>query len=88
MDEFPDDELQDIEEQAREVGKLTPREMAKLLDVYPQQVYKEIREGRLELEWCICGRRVVDVAKATDVFQAKARKRRGVLDTRPDEDRE
>jgi hypothetical protein len=69
------DELDELEEQVREVGKLTPREYARLRGVAPQMVYYYIRTKRLELEYCVCGRRVVDVVKADAVFSAKKKDR-------------
>jgi hypothetical protein len=71
MDE-PDFELEDIAEQAQEVGKLTPREYAKLNGMSPQLVYYHIRNKHLELEYCICGRKVLDVATADAYFKKDA----------------
>ena len=65
------DELGDIEEQARVVGKLTPREYAKLRGLSPQLVSSHIRNKTLELEYCICGRRVLDVKLADEALQEK-----------------
>jgi hypothetical protein len=83
-------ELEDIAEQAREVGKLTPREYAKLHDKAPQLIYYHIRQKHFELEWCICGRRVIDV-KTVDAFfeglQKTTQTRRGTVDTRSDSER-
>jgi predicted site-specific integrase-resolvase len=70
------DELDDIAEQAEEVGKLTPREFAQLIGVAPQMVYYYIRNGRINVERCICGRKVIDVETAKAVF-AKTTEARG-----------
>lgn len=78
-------ELDDIAEQAREVGKLTPREYAKMKGVAPQLVYYYIRTNKIELEYCICGRRVIDVKLADAVFDA--RKKGDTVDKRSDDDR-
>lgn len=56
--------IEELEEQAEEVDYLTPREFAKLLGIYPQQVYNHIRKGVYEAERCKCGRVVVCVSKA------------------------
>jgi hypothetical protein len=64
----PDFELEDIAEQAREVGKLTPIEYAKLHNISPQLIYYHIRNKHLELEYCICGRKVLDVKTADEYF--------------------
>ena len=84
----PDFELADIAEQAEIVGKLSPREYAKLRGTTPQSIYYHIRNKTIELEYCVCGRRVVDVAKADASLQEKARQRGKELDTRSDADRE
>jgi hypothetical protein len=60
-------ELEELADQVREVGKLTPREYAKLRGHNAQLVYYYIRQKQLELEYCICGRKVLDV-KLTDEF--------------------
>lgn len=78
-------ELEDIAEQAEEVGKLTPREYAKLRGMQPQLVYYYIRTGAIKMETCICGRKVIDVRAADEAIQEKTRKRRTNVDTRSDE---
>lgn len=71
----------ELEDQAQEVGKLSPREFAKLIGVAPQMVYYYIRTGKIELEYCICGRKVVDVKLATNVFESR---KKGIVDIKPD----
>lgn len=86
IDEF---ELLDIEEQAREVGKLTPLEYARLRGKVPQLIYYYIRNQKLSLEYCVCGRRVLDVKTADDFFASLAtndHKRRTGVDRRSDEE--
>lgn len=75
------DELDEIRDQAEEVGFLTPREFAKLMDVAPQQIYYWIRNGVLETEQCRCGRRILNVDIATKNIQAKKEARRSQLGT-------
>lgn len=91
MDRMPtEEELQqlDLEEHAQKEGaKLTPIDYAKLRRVRPQLIYYHIRNGHLEIEYCGCGRKTLDVAKADAYFQEKARERRGVVDTRADQER-
>jgi hypothetical protein len=56
--------------------KLTPREFAYLRSkqtstiVSPQRVYYYIRRERLKLEYCDCGRKVLDVQAATELFDS------------------
>lgn len=75
------DELDDIEEQADIVGKLTPREYAKIRGMAPQMVYYYIRNGVIDVERCICGRKVIDVKQADDRLQKKAEARSSKLET-------
>jgi hypothetical protein len=82
-----DEYLADVAEQATVVGKLTPIEYGRLRGIKPQLVYYYIRNGKIELEWCICGRRVVDVEASDKALQTQTRKRREVLDTRSDAER-
>jgi hypothetical protein len=82
----PEDfERLDLEDQAEEVGYLTPREYAKLRGMAPQLVYYYIRTGVIKDELCRCGRRVVQVSTADEALQEKARQRGGALDARSDE---
>jgi hypothetical protein len=67
MDE-EDLERMEIEDQAATVGKLTPREYAKIRNMQPQLVYYHLRNNHIELELCICGRKVIDVKKTDDFF--------------------
>jgi hypothetical protein len=83
----PPTELDEIQDQADEVGKLTPREYAKLRGMSPQLVYYYIRNKVVTEERCVCGRRVVDVKAADEALAAQTRKRGSGLDTRSDGDR-
>jgi hypothetical protein len=62
-------ELLDIVDQAETIGKLTPREYAKIRNMAPQLVYYHLRNKHIELELCICGRKVIDVKKTDDYFE-------------------
>lgn len=62
-------ELLDIEDQAAEVGKLTPREYAKIRHMQPQLVYYHLRLNHFKLEMCVCGRKVIDVKEADAYFE-------------------
>jgi hypothetical protein len=91
MDGPPDMELDDIQEQADEIGYLTPREYAKLNGLNPQLVYYYIRTKKIEVEHCKCGRKVIHIEAADKVF---ANSRAGKdpmtiqIDKRSDEERE
>jgi hypothetical protein len=61
-------ERKDLEDQAKEVGKLSPAEYAKLRGIRPQLVYWHIRRGNIKKEWCVCGRRVIDVRLADEAL--------------------
>jgi hypothetical protein len=77
MPEEPDFELEDLKEQANEVGKLSPKEYAKLRGISSVQlIYYHIRRKHLTLEHCICGRRVLDVKLADAFFQTQEEARR------------
>jgi hypothetical protein len=82
-------ELEDIAEQAEEVGKLSPREYAKLRKITPQLVYYYLRTGKIKEERCICGRKVIDVATADSYLASQQEARRvrsGQPVLLPDED--
>jgi hypothetical protein len=82
----PEDfERLDLEDQAQEVGFLTPREYAKLRGMTPQMVYYYIRTGVVKDELCKCGRRIVNVLATDEALSEKARKSGGALDSRSDE---
>lgn len=76
--------VEELQEQADEVDFLTPRELAKLLGVHPQQVYTWIRKGVFEAERCKCGRTVVCVSKAKAALDKKKRERGEII--RPEDD--
>lgn len=77
--EEPDFELIDIEDQAEEVGFLTPREYAKLRGMSPQLVYYYIRTKKIQDERCKCGRRVIAVRAADEAIQTQKNQRGGDL---------
>lgn len=78
-------ELMELEDQAQEVGKLSPREYGKLRGISPQLVYYYIRNKQLDIELCICGRKVIDVVLADKFFVAIKQKKQG-LEIKHDED--
>ena len=80
--------VEELQEQAEEVGFLTPREFAKLRGVHAQQVYTWIRKGWIESEKCKCGRTIVNTAKAVEALDKRARDIGRIVDTSPDEERE
>lgn len=61
----------DLADQA-ELGKMTPREYAKLRNIAPQLIYYYVRTGHMKMEICVCGRKVVDVAQADAYLAEKA----------------
>jgi len=66
-------ELDDLEDEATEVKKLTPIDYAKLRGMRPQQVYYNLKKHKdlLQSERCSCGRRVIDVEQADLYFGFK-----------------
>lgn len=49
--------------------KASPIEYAKSRkDLSPQLVYYHIRQGHLKKEQCVCGRSVIDIAEADELF--------------------
>ena len=65
----------DLAEQVFVAGKLTPREFATWMDTSPQMIYYYIRTGTLKLEYCNCGRKVLDVDQSTEALQARKKDR-------------
>ena len=76
MDE-EDFERMEIQDQADEVGYLTPREYAKLRYMAPQGIYYHIRNKHIEVTICMCGRKVINV-KETDEYFRKLHDKRGI----------
>lgn len=86
MDEIESEadlERLELEDQAQEVGFLTPREYAKLRGMQPQLVYYYIRTKQIEPELCKCGRKIISVEQTDKLF---ASKKKGIVDTRSDEE--
>lgn len=66
-----EDELQDALELARESPELvvlTPINYAKARGIRPQKVYGAIRNRKLSKEYCPCGRLIVNVSAADELF--------------------
>ena len=74
-DEFERLELLD---QAETIGKLTPREYARLRFMQPQLVYYHLRNNHIQLELCVCGRKVIDVSLVDKYFEELRNGKRGV----------
>lgn len=62
-------EQDDLEDRAAEQTHMTPRDYARARSVTPQLVYYYIRNGRISPSACSCGRRVIEVAEADEVFR-------------------
>lgn len=78
--------VEELEEQAEEVGFLTPREFAKLRGVHAQQVYTWIRKGMIDAETCKCGRTIVNVEASVAKLEKRARDVGRIVDVEPDEE--
>jgi hypothetical protein len=76
--------VEELKEQAEEEDYLTPREFAKLMGVFPQQVYTWIRKGVFQAEKCKCGRTVVCVSAAQAAINKKARELGKFVDPKDD----
>jgi hypothetical protein len=70
-DLFKQMERDELQDQMELLGKMTPREFAKLKCIAPQQVYYYIRSGKIEMEKCICGRHVIDTEKASEFLDSR-----------------
>lgn len=53
--------------------KLTPREYAKLRDISPQLLYYYIKQNVLILEYCACGRKILDVSQTDKILSEVSR---------------
>jgi len=60
------------EDTLRDARALSPMDYAKMRHIYPQRVYKALRNGQLERRVCLCGRLVVDVVEADEFFGFKS----------------
>jgi hypothetical protein len=61
-------ELDDLKDELSLQTKATPINYAKARGMRPQKVYAALRSGKLTYQHCDCGRRVVDIAEADEVF--------------------
>lgn len=48
--------------------KATPIDYARSRGIAPQKVYKSLRLGKLQWHGCECGRRVIDIAEADELY--------------------
>jgi hypothetical protein len=68
------DELEKlIEEDERKDGLevariMKPRDYARARSIYPQKVYRALREGKLDWERCECGTYCILIKQADDLF--------------------
>lgn len=51
--------------------KATPIEYGRLRGIVPQKIYYHIRNRHIEVEECVCGRKVIDIAAADAYFGLK-----------------
>jgi hypothetical protein len=61
-------ERDELEDKLELQGKASPREYAQMRGMVPQRVYYFIRSKKIEMEHCICGRKVIDIKKADEFF--------------------
>jgi hypothetical protein len=59
------------EDELNDADKLSVREYARARGMQPQLVHYYIGRGRLQIEKCICGRKVLDVKLADEFFATK-----------------
>ena len=51
--------------------KLTPREFARYYGISPQMVYYFLRNGIIQTQACLCGRKVVDVVDTKRILDER-----------------
>ena len=69
------DELRDKLDAAHNgITKMSVREYALARGIQPQLVYYYVRQGYINDEPCICGRKVIDVKSADEYLAKKAEK--------------
>ena len=56
------------EDERNDAELLSPIEYARARGIYPQRVYKALRQKKLVAEFCNCGRKCVRVTDADEVF--------------------
>lgn len=62
-------EQDELEDSIQHRTHMTPREYAKARSVTPQLVYYYLRTGKLVPDECMCGRRVILIEEADEVFR-------------------
>lgn len=62
-------ELDELEDRAETITKLSPREYGKMRGIAPQLVYYHMRNGKIKKEQCICGKTVIDIDAADQFFK-------------------
>lgn len=58
-----------MKDEYEDAEQLKPIQYAKLRGLYPQRVYKAIRDRKLEVISCLCGSKVINVDAADKVFK-------------------
>jgi hypothetical protein len=82
-----DDFIRQVEEDEQadrvaEQTKASPIDYARSRGIRPQKVYAALRSGRLVWDSCECGRRVIVIAEADELFKI----RDFSIDTGPEDD--
>jgi len=87
MAQIAADELQDQLELAEDGRtKMSVVEYARAKGKQPQLLYYYVRTGRIKVESCVCGRKVIDVVSANEFLaeqDKKAREKAGGVDPQP-----
>jgi hypothetical protein len=75
MRQMAEDDLADeLEAAGQGLAKMSVREYAKAKDMQPQLLYYYIRTGKIAVETCVCGRKVIDVNSANDFLEERDKK--------------
>jgi hypothetical protein len=75
MTRVAEDELRDRAETSE---LMSPIDYAKLRGIKPQKVYYYLRTGKLEEQYCNCGRKCVNVVETDALFEDLERKKRKI----------
>lgn len=70
-DLFAQIEADERADRLAEQTKASPIDYAKLRGIRPQMVYYHLRRGNLQWDSCECGRRVIVIAEADEIFVKK-----------------
>lgn len=75
-----------MKDELEDAKRLKPIQYAKLRGLYPQRVYKAIRNRKLEVITCDCGSKVIEVAVADEVFKVGRARIQGTLEALSEEE--